>query len=253
MPRIVFAAAGDTLVFDHSELTARSDEIRDRFGLEASAQSLCAGNDAVLAVLRGRIGDGSGWLTITGGSLATSPRSSAIAKRIVEELKLEGCERTLVDLPGDRWRVALPDMEGCIPSTLYHGTSDACLPDIRVQGLQLNKKANWELGPEGSAHGNQPVISLAAEANVAAMHAVETAEKVGGEPVVIEVCRPANLLPDHDVIRLMRPLDAKDPEVVLATIEAGVFATPDPVPPAALIGARTPIARRGWSEWKAVG
>jgi hypothetical protein len=93
------------------------------------------------------------------------------------------------------------------------------------------------------------VVSLAAEANVAAMHAYETVEKVDGDPAVLQVTTPSNLLADHDVMLMIGAIDGKDQTAMEICTAVGLFPTPDPVISDALIAARTSMRKTGWDTW----
>ncbi|WP_404712158.1 hypothetical protein [Sphingomonas sp. MMS24-J13] len=251
MTQAVFADAKCTLVIEMDELAGCLPHIAELFNIPAKdCGVLISGSDACFTILRAKLETNSRWIRIMGGSMAVSPRASAVALRVVNELGLEGCERQLIEVPGDLWQVAKTEMLGQMPDTLFHGTSTKFLQNIRQIGLSLNMPSNWDLGINGGAHRGTPVVSLAAEANVAAMHAYETAEKIGGDPTVLQVTTPSNLFADHDVMLMIGAIDGTDQTAMEMSTAVGLFATPDPVPPDALIAARAPTRRTAWDTWK---
>lgn len=181
--------------------------------------------------------------------MAISPLTSTVARRIVSEFRLDGCERLLPDAGGDSWCVPAAEMLGRTPCTLYHGTSTTHLASIRSTGLRFDMDANWDMGDQGGAHGDTRVVSLAAEANVAAMHAQNTAARIGGAPVVLAVATPADLLADHDVMREMGAIDGKDEAAMKATNAVGLYATPTCFAPVQIIEARNPKPHTAWFSW----
>ncbi|MBP2513807.1 hypothetical protein [Sphingomonas sp. PvP018] len=256
MTRLVFADEHCTLWVESHALGCRRDAIRRFFGIQAEDElevegdkTLLSGSDAALTLLRGKIAAGSGWLRIMGGSMAISPLTSTVARRVVSEFGLDGCERLLTDAGGDSWRVPAAEMLGRTPCTLYHGTSTTRLASIRSTGLRFDMEANWDMGDQGGAHGDTRVVSLAAEANVAAMHAQNTAAKIGGAPVVLAVATPADLLADHDVMRATGAIDGKDKTAMKATNAVGLYATPSCFAPVQIIEARNPTPYTTWISW----
>lgn len=137
-------------------------------------------------------------------------------------------------------------MFGEIPPELFHGTSDIHLANIRALGLIVTGEPNWERGASGH-------ISVAATAQIAALHARETAAKIGGNPIVLSCHKPATLLLDWDVKRFI----IDNPEVPgrdaqTSTREAGLFETPDPIPVSQIIRISVPALRVPYTLWEPV-
>ncbi|MDB5376181.1 MAG: hypothetical protein JWR00_627 [Rubritepida sp.] len=199
-------------------------------------------------LLIGMVDRRSKLIVVGAGTIALAPRSSTTVRRATELLKLNGCRRVLTEPPpnNDSWITELGEMYGAIPPELFHGTSDKYLDSIQAKGLIVTGEPNWERSASGH-------ISLAATAQIAALHARETAAKIGGNPIVLTCHRPATLLPDWDVKRCIidNPEVPSEDEQIL-TREAGLFGTPEPIPADQIIRISEPALRIPYTSWKSI-
>jgi hypothetical protein len=143
MTQVVFAEAKCAFVIEMDEIIGRLPRIGQLLNIPVKDLGvLICGSKACLTILRAKLEATSGWIHIMGGSMALSPRASAVALRVVDELGREGCERQFVEMPGDLWRVAIFKMLGQTQGSLFHGTSTKYLQNIRKIGLNLNMPSN---------------------------------------------------------------------------------------------------------------
>ncbi|WP_374469947.1 hypothetical protein [Phenylobacterium sp.] len=187
-------------------------------------------------------------LRIQAVELGLEPICSTVIHRIVTTNHLDGCWRQRAD-DGTIDTIETParDISGALPTVVYHGTSEASLATILPQGLLIDRPPNWENG--GRNH-----VYLAAEAQVSAFHARRTAQEHASTPVVLKCKMPTRWVADHDVEHQMvkNPLVPGDDGLFFAQ-EAGLFASPAPIPPADILEVRRPAFNSRYETWDIVG
>ena len=130
------------------------------------------------------------------GSFKLDPKSSILVKKVVKEL---GARKVVYPVDynwGDEEEVPFYRTQGKVADVMYHGTTSNYLENILKFGLVPGKsKTNYE----GISHPNAVFFSSRMEE--AQHHAVHTASKVGGDPIIVnlKVPDPDLLIPDYDV------------------------------------------------------
>jgi len=148
-------------------------------------------------VLLGTIVEGGKTLHIDQvGSFKLDPKSSILVKKVVKELGIRKIVYPMDYSWGDEEEVPFYGAKGKIADVMYHGTTSNYLENILKFGLVPGKsKTNYE----GISHPDAVFFSSRFEE--AQHHAVHTAEKVGGDPIIVnlKVPDPDLLVPDYDV------------------------------------------------------
>ena len=131
------------------------------------------------------------------GSFKLDPQSSILVKKVVKQLGIKNVTQQSGAGEGDdteytsKWAI-----EGEIPSTFYHGTSTAYLENIFKLGLKPGEsKTNYD----GIEHPD--AVFFSSRFDEAQTHASHTVNKVGGDPVILELSAPNKnlLIPDYDI------------------------------------------------------
>ena len=131
------------------------------------------------------------------GSFSTfklDPRSSLLVKKVVDTLGI----RNVTYMYGDDAEAEVhgSEVRGEMPTAAYHGTTITYLRSIFKFGLVPGKS---ETNYEGIVHND--AVFFSTRFDEALHHAVHTASKKGGHPVVLELRVPDKdkLIPDYDV------------------------------------------------------
>ena len=183
-----------------------SDEVRDDInnsvGIEAEWEGFYdlkdeLDNENRMDVLFGTLLEGGKTLHLDQiGSFKLDPKSSILVKKVVKEL---GARKIVYPADynwGDEEEVPFYGARGKVADVMYHGTTSNYLENILKFGLVPGEsKTNYE----GISHPNAVFFSSRIEE--AQHHAVHTAGKVGGDPVIVnlKVPDPDLLIPDYDV------------------------------------------------------
>jgi hypothetical protein len=242
----IVASQDGAVVFDDSSCFGNvAKEILAHFGISSSCRvELFSQNSKTHpSLLIGRLDFGSRELFVAGPTHGLSPRSSSLLRQVVQHFELSLCEKLLDVEPAPyfRWRTDLASMYGAIPPTLFHGTSRVHLDSILKQGLITCGKPNWNVMITNR-------LSLAADAQVAAIHARDTSEKIGGRPIVVECLTPTSLEPDWDVIHTLALTVAGVSDFEL-TCEAGLFASAVAVPVSGIQRITEPMPGGQYVNW----
>lgn len=194
-------------------------------------------------------------LNLIAGETRLDPRSSSIISQTVNYLKIKECSQklTFVSIVEgeeenflDSWITSSADIQGNIPKTLYHGTTDTYLEGIRTNGLITDGVSNWEEGGQGEVY-------LTATPQIAAFHARRTARNGGGNPIVIECNRPRILSPDWDVVKfLVENSDVPSNDGLTLAQEAGLFASRTVIPANEIVEIRIPLKSCEYRNWTTV-
>ena len=122
------------------------------------------------------------------------PRSSLLIKKVVDALGIRNVEYSYGD--NEEEEVHGSEVRGEMPSVAYHGTTITYLRSIFKLGLVPGKE---ETNYEGISHDD--AVFFSTRFDEALHHAVHTASKKGGHPVVLALNVPdrAKLIPDYDV------------------------------------------------------
>ena len=122
------------------------------------------------------------------------PRSSLLIKKVVDALGIRNVEYSYGD--GEEEEVHGSEVKGEMPNIAFHGTTITYLRSIFKFGLVPGKE---ETNYEGISHDD--AVFFSTRFDEALHHAVHTASKVGGHPVVLALNVPdsAKLIPDYDV------------------------------------------------------
>ena len=122
------------------------------------------------------------------------PRSSLLIKKVVDVLGIRNVEYSYGD--DEEEEVHGSEVRGEMPSVAYHGTTITYLRSIFKLGLVPGKE---ETNYEGISHDE--AVFFSTRFDEALHHAVHTASKKGGHPVVLALKVPdeALLIPDYDV------------------------------------------------------
>jgi len=178
------------------------DDINDSIGIEAEWEGYYdlkdeLDNENRMDVLFGSLLEGGRTLHIEQiGSFKLDPKSSILVKKVVKEL---GARKIVYPADynwGDEEEVPFYGARGKVADVMYHGTTSNYLENILKFGLVPGEsKTNYE----GISHPNAVFFSSRMEE--AQHHAVHTAGKVGGDPVIVnlKVPDPDLLIPDYDV------------------------------------------------------
>jgi len=242
----IVASRDAAIVFDDTHCFGNiSEKILENFGILPSSccDLLSHYSNTHPTLLIGKIDFELRKLIIAGPTLGLSPRSSRLLRQVVQHFDLSLCERLLNVEPAPyfRWGTDLASMYGAIPPTLFHGTSDIHLDSILRLGLITSGERNWETGSTNR-------LSLAADAQVAAIHAQETSAKIGGLPMVVECLTPNSLESDWDVKHSLALTDNSVPDFQL-TCEAGLFASAVAVPVSGIQRITKPRPRVPYINW----
>jgi 8-oxo-dGTP pyrophosphatase MutT (NUDIX family) len=183
-----------------------SDEVREDInkavGIEAEWEGFYdlkeeLDNESRMDVLFGSLLEGGKTLYIEQiGSFKLDPKSSILVKKVVKELGA----RKVVYASGfdseDEEEIPSYGAKGKIADVMYHGTTSNYLENILKFGLVPGEsKTNYE----GISHPN--AVFFSSRIDEALHHAIHTAGKVGGDPVIVNlnVPDPDLLIPDYDV------------------------------------------------------
>jgi len=148
-------------------------------------------------ILVGRIdGDIYKTLYLTNYSGFTlDPKSSILIKKIVKELDLDNVVYSS-QIDDHDFGVSKWEAKGQISDVMFHGTTTKYLGEILKTGIRAGRsQSNYEQ----IVHPN--LIFFSSRFDEAQHHSVHTAQKVGGDPMVIELAVPDKnlLVPDYDV------------------------------------------------------
>ena len=178
------------------------DDINDSVGIEAEWEGFYdlkdeLDNENRMDVLFGTLLENGKTLHLDQiGSFKLDPKSSVLVKKVVKELGVRKIVYPADYNWGDEEEVPFYGARGKIADVMYHGTTSNYLENILKFGLVPGEsKTNYE----GISHPNAVFFSSRMEE--AQHHAVHTASKVGGDPVIasLNVPDPALLIPDYDV------------------------------------------------------
>ena len=178
------------------------DDINKSIGIEAEWEGFYdlkdeLDNESRMDVLFGSLLEGGKILHIEQiGSFKLDPKSSILVKKVVKELGA----RKVVYASGfdfeDEEEIPSYGAKGKIADVMYHGTTSNYLENILKFGLVPGEsKTNYE----GISHPN--AVFFSSRIDEALHHAIHTAGKVGGDPVIVNlnVPDPDLLIPDYDV------------------------------------------------------
>ncbi len=178
------------------------DDINKSIGIEAEWEGFYdlkdeLDNESRMDVLFGSLLEGGKTLHIEQiGSFKLDPKSSILVKKVVKELGA----RKVVYASGfdseDEEEIPSYGAKGKIADVMYHGTTSNYLENILKFGLVPGEsKTNYE----GISHPD--AVFFSSRIDEALHHAIHTAGKVGGDPVIVNlnVPDPALLIPDYDV------------------------------------------------------
>jgi hypothetical protein len=142
--------------------------------------------------------------SITGKSLhlfsappfAFDPKSSILVKKIIKQLGLYDVY-TPESEQGNSTRTSKYQIKGKVAQNeVYHGTSSEYILQIMKLGLRPGvSKTNYE------AIVHKDAVFFTSRVEEALHHAIHTASKVGGSPVILEMKIPdmSLLIPDYDI------------------------------------------------------
>jgi hypothetical protein len=185
-------------------------------------------------------------LRIQAVELGLEPICSTVIYRIVTTNNLDGCWRRRAEEGLDIIETPRSEIIGTPPTTVYHGTCEAFLAAILLEGLRIDRPSTW-------AHGGRDHVYMAAEAQVSAFHARKTAREQASAPMVLKCKMPTSWVADHDVERqlIKNPLVPGNDGPFFAQ-EAGLFAAPAPIDPADILEVRRPAFNTRYGTWAIV-
>ena len=131
------------------------------------------------------------------GAFAIDPKSSVLVKKVAKQLGVSNVTTGETEFNKNTRQVTpFGQATGRVSNVMYHGTSTMYLGNLLRLGLVPGKS---ETNFEGLSHPK--AVFFTSNLAKALGHAEHTSEKVGGEPVIIELRVPDSnlLMPDYDV------------------------------------------------------
>lgn len=197
------------IIDPNGEDEAVLDDIRARTGLDGEDGHDMASNaretrpDILAGYIWGRD------LALAGSEMS-SPQSSLLIKKVVQQLGLAGVTYNASGHDGDEVEIGLHRTEllGRIPEVVFHGTNTRFIRSILRTGLSPNSEgSNWK-----DQKLKFPKVFLTTKFDYACFHANSSAAKNNGIAVVI-----GTRIPDRDLIQLDYDVATQmvaDPEVI---------------------------------------
>ena len=134
------------------------------------------------------------------GSFKLDPKSSVLVKKVVNQLKLSSASY-VEDFDSTETKVTKKKMKGIISDVAYHGTTSEYLESIMSIGLRADdEKSNYK--EQGITHDE--LVFFSSRIGEAMHHAIHTASKVGGIPIILEFDIPDKdlIIADYDVEKM---------------------------------------------------
>ena len=167
------------------------DDINDSVGIEAEWEGYYdlkdeLDNENRMDVLFGSLVEDGNTLHIEQvGSFKLDPKSSVLVKKVVKELGARKIAYASDLNWGESEEIPSYGARGKIADVMYHGTTSNYLENILKFGLVPGEsKTNYE----GISHPN--AVFFSSRMDEAQHHAVHTASKVGGDPVIVSLNVP---------------------------------------------------------------
>ena len=130
------------------------------------------------------------------GRYRLDPKSSVLVKKVAKELGVRNVSYRYDNEADDEEVVSSYDRKGKVAKIMYHGTCSEYLNKILRLGLVPGRS---DTNYEGIIHPDAIFFSSRFEESI--YHSFHTAQRAGGDPVVVslKVPDPALLIPDYDV------------------------------------------------------
>ena len=131
------------------------------------------------------------------GSFSFDPKTSILVKKVLNQLGLHSASYSGSN-DSDEYEVYKGEALGAVPDVVYHGTTTVYLKDIIKAGLRPGV-SDSNYADRNIEHPN--LVFFTSKLDEAQHHAVHTASRVGGDPLVLKISIPDKnlIVPDYDI------------------------------------------------------